>query len=60
MDLEKQGYGYVLVYQDGVNFIKQEDGRYTKEQWHLLDEMLGNLKLLENFGQSYLLYQLPP
>ncbi len=60
MDLERQGYGYVLVYQDGVNFVKQEDGRYSKEQWHLLDEMLGNLKLLENFGQSYLLYQLPP
>lgn len=59
MDLKKQGYGYVMVYQDGVDFVKQNDNRYTKEQWHLLDEMQMELKMVADFGQSYTLYQLP-
>ncbi|MGB9668916.1 MAG: hypothetical protein ACPL0B_00890, partial [Anaerolineales bacterium] len=59
MDLENQGYGYVLVFKDGVDFVKKDDNRYTSQQWNLLDAMLGKLKLVENFGQSYLLYQLP-
>ncbi|MGB9669086.1 MAG: hypothetical protein ACPL0B_01750 [Anaerolineales bacterium] len=59
MDLKKQGYGYVLVFKDGVDFVKEDDKRYTNEQWNLLDAILDQLKLVENFSQSYLLYQLP-
>ena len=58
-DLKNQGYGYLMIYADGVKFVKQDDPRYTPKQWELLDQTLNSLKLIDRIGSSYSLYQIP-
>ena len=54
------GYTYLLYHRSGAEFIRQEDSRYTSEQWQALDQLLARLPPPENSGEVYSLYSLYP
>ena len=58
-DWKEQGYTHLLVNKTGVNFLKQgSDPHHTLSDLMLLDKTLASLPIIENFGDSYLLYRL--
>jgi hypothetical protein len=60
-DWRAAGYTYILYYRLGADFIRQE-GRlaYTTDDWEAMDTLLTDLRLVQDFGGTYLLYALEP
>jgi hypothetical protein len=54
------GYRSLLVYTRGVEFVREDDERYTTEDWQTLDGLLSHLTKLQDFGGAYALYSLQP
>ena len=58
-DWRNQGFSYLLVNQSGVDFLMQgNDPHHTLEDLKLLENTLAALPVIENFGDSYILYGL--
>ena len=58
-DWRNQGFSYLLVNQSGVDFLMQgNDPHHTPEDLKLLENTLAALPVIENFGDSYILYGL--
>jgi hypothetical protein len=55
-----QGYTHLLYYQQGAGYVRQQDGRYTAEDWASLDSLLAQLPVSGNFNGVYVLYSLEP
>jgi hypothetical protein len=54
-----QGFNYLLVNQSGVDFLMQgSDPHHSVEDLALLENTLATLPVVENFGDSYILYRL--
>jgi hypothetical protein len=55
------GYTHLLYYRLGADFIHQE-GRmpYTEADWQALEALLGDLRLVQDFGGAYQLYSMVP
>jgi hypothetical protein len=55
------GYTHVLLYREGVEFVRKNDRRYTPAEWQALDELLASLpQPALDFGTAYSLYPLMP
>jgi len=53
------GRGYVLLNRPGMAFVRDEDPRFTAEDWTALDQLLNQMRPVERFGDAYILYALP-
>jgi hypothetical protein len=56
----QSGYTHLLYHRSGAEFVRQEDTRYTHEQWQMLDRLLASLSSPTNSGDVYSLYTLTP
>ncbi len=56
----REGLTHLLVHRVGAAFIRQEDDRYSPAEWQALDELLGMLAPVAEFGEAYTLYRLGP
>jgi hypothetical protein len=54
------GYTHLLFYKTGADFVRQEDSRYTPQEWQALDELLAGLPAPQQFGEAYALYRISP
>jgi hypothetical protein len=52
------GYTHLLYYQSGANFLRRDDPNYTLQDWAELDSLLEKLPRIENYGDTYSLYQM--
>jgi len=50
----EKGFSYLLYYQLGANFVRDDDSRYKPEDWEALDMLLSKLPAPEKFGDYYL------
>lgn len=50
----EEGFSYLLYYQLGANFVRDDDSRYTSKDWETLDTLLSRLPAPEKFGDYYL------
>jgi hypothetical protein len=60
---KQMGYTHVLLYKLGVDFIRAnitQNSNYQQVDWLALQELLGQLSVIEDFGQTYILYKLDP
>lgn len=55
-----EGYTHLLLHQAGADFVRQDDSRYTIQEWQSLDELLASLPAPEKFGEAYALYRISP
>jgi hypothetical protein len=53
-----EGFTHILLYRAGVDFVRENDSRYTEEDWEALERLLNRLELIETFGDGYELYGL--
>jgi hypothetical protein len=53
------GFTHLLQYQFGADFMRQDSSLLTREDWQALDETIGKLNVIEDFGGVYTLYALP-
>ena len=56
---KSQGYTSVLFYRGGAEFVRKHDKAYLPQDWATLDVVLSHLQLRKNFGEAYLLYEIP-
>jgi len=56
---EAEGRSHVMLNRIGMAFVRDEDPRYTPQDWAALDDLLGRMDLVQSFGDSYVLYALP-
>lgn len=56
--LIENGVTHVLIFDDGVRFVKKTDKRYVPEDWSDLDVFVQNLELVRDFNGIYSLYTL--
>jgi hypothetical protein len=54
------GYTHLLFYKTGADFVRQDDSRYTPQEWQALDELLAGLPAPQQFGEAYALYRISP
>jgi len=55
------GFTHVLLYKSGMDFVRNQDTRYTGEDWMSLDELIHELQTpMVDLGDAYLLYSLRP
>jgi len=54
-----EGRSYVLLNRVGMAFAREEDPRFTSEDWAALEDLLGLMDPVHSFGDSYVLYALP-
>lgn len=55
-----EGITLLLLYRDGMAFVREHDERYRAQDWTALEELLSRLTLIETFGEAYALYGLAP
>lgn len=53
-----QGYTHLLDYKLGSDNRRAESKRFTPEDWEEMDLLLGGLKVVERYGNAYILYSL--
>jgi hypothetical protein len=53
-----QGYSHVLVHHAGAEFTRGGDSRYKRSDWRALEALLASLRLQQDFGGAYALYEL--
>ena len=54
------GYSHLLFNQQGADFVREQDSRYTTEHWQALEDLLANLPPPREIGGGYQLYSLEP
>jgi hypothetical protein len=54
------GFTHLLLHQAGVDFVRQDDSRYTPQEWQSLEELLAGLPPPQRFGEAYSLYRISP
>ena len=55
------GYTHLLYYRLGADFIRREGApAYIPDDWQALDALLKDLRLVQDFGGTYVLYSLQP
>ena len=54
------GYSHLLYYRLGAEYVRNEDKRYSPEDWETLDALLSTLHPPVDFGGAYYLYRLNP
>lgn len=54
------GYTHVLLYRTGMEFVRQNDKRYTSDDWDDLNRFLSKLTLVSDIYGAYDLYRLGP
>jgi hypothetical protein len=54
------GYTHILLYRIGMDFVRQNDLRYSAEDWDDLSRLLGSLTPVANLYGAYDLYRLSP
>jgi len=52
------GYTHLLYYQAGAEFVRHDDTNYKPQDWSELKKLLTMLPLVDNFGDTYLLFHL--
>jgi hypothetical protein len=55
-----RGYSHLLYYRLGAEYIRNEDKRYSPDDWETLDSLLSTLPPPVDFGGAYSLYRLNP
>jgi 4-amino-4-deoxy-L-arabinose transferase-like glycosyltransferase len=56
---KSQGFTHLLVYQPGVELIRQQPSQTPSENWKVLQDLFGLLPAPTTIGDQYALYQLP-
>jgi hypothetical protein len=55
----EDGFTHVLFYRAGAEFLQFNNLlHYTEQEWTALDSLLSGLKLVQDFEQSYVLYEI--
>ncbi len=54
------GYTHVLLYRTGMEFVRQNDRRYTSDDWDDLSRFLSKLTRVSDIYGAYDLYRLSP
>ncbi len=49
---------HVLLFEAGMDFVRQHDARYSDQDWQTLDSVLDDMALAESIGDGYILYEL--
>ena len=58
---QSQGLSHLLLYRDGMEFVRGESGSaYSAEDWSALEDLLARLSRSADFGDGYVLYRLSP
>jgi hypothetical protein len=52
-----EGVTHLLIYRAGVEFVRNNDPRYTESDWAGLEQLLHGLPLVERIGEAYEIYQ---
>ena len=55
-----KGYSHLLYFRLGAEYVRNEDKRYSPEDWKTLDALLSTLPPPVDFGGAYYLYRLNP
>ena len=55
---QKAGYTHLLYFRRGADFIRENNPAYDAEDWVALDVLLGDLFLMDEFGEEYQIYRL--
>jgi hypothetical protein len=55
-----EGYSHLLYYRLGADYVRNEDKRYSPEDWAALNALLSSLPPPVDFGGAYSLYRLNP
>ena len=55
-----EGYDYLLLSRFGAAFVRENDERFTEQDWDTLDALLRSLPLEEDIGGAYEIYRLSP
>jgi hypothetical protein len=54
------GYTHILYYMLGADFLRNEDHHYQTQDWEVLEDLLSQLEIEKNFGDTHILYRLIP
>ena len=57
---KEAGYTHLLFHRQGADFIRSESQSYQPEDWLVLEALLRQLPLVQDFGNTYLLFRLAP
>ena len=57
---KEAGYTHLLFYRLGADFIRSQSPDSTADDWAALEVLLRQLYLMQNFGDTYLLYRIAP
>lgn len=57
---QEKGYTHLLIFKSGADFIRDEPGAATADDWNKLDSLLAQLPEPLSFGDVYQLYPLQP
>jgi hypothetical protein len=55
-----EGYSHLLFNRLGAEFVREQDKRYSPDDWEALDKLLSNLPPPVDIGGAYYLYGLSP
>ncbi len=55
-----EGYDYLLLSRFGAAFVRENDERFTEQDWDTLDALLRSLPLENDIGGAYEIYRLSP
>jgi hypothetical protein len=55
-----QDFTHLLYYRTGANYVREQDRRYTPQDWAALDQLLARLPVSSDFDGAYVLYSLEP
>ena len=53
-------YTHLLYYRLGADFIRSQSPNSQADDWNALEALLRQLHLIQNFGDTYLLYRIAP
>jgi len=54
------GYTHLLYYRLGADFVRKDNTHYQAADWQALDDLLGTLHEVKDFGRVYTLYTTTP
>jgi hypothetical protein len=57
---KEAGYTHLLFYRLGADFIRSQSSDNQADDWLALEAVLRQLDLVQNFGDTYLLYRIAP
>ena len=57
---KEAGYTHLLFYRLGADFIRSQGPKTSANDWLILETTLNQLTLVQDFGDTYLLYRIAP